>query len=41
MNFLISLEIFTKAAASSEIALSFPPLYLFHTLLDFIQVINM
>lgn len=37
VNFLISLEIFTEAAASSEISPSFLPLYLLYTLLDFIQ----
>lgn len=41
MNFLIRLEIFTEAAASSEISPSLLPQYLFHTLLDFIQGINM
>lgn len=41
MNFLISLEIFTKAAASSEISPSLLPLYLSYTLLDYIQGINM
>lgn len=41
MNFLISLEIFTTAAASSDISPSLLPLCLFHTLLDFIQGIRM